>query len=70
MKLGHNALAVSYYNLVFAELDNHVVFGTTKKTRQELIDMIQARSMWKDGYDKEWLEKVVDEAIEDWNRLS
>ncbi len=70
MKLENNSLELSYYKLLIAELDNHIVFETPKKTRQELIDMLQARSPWKNGYAKEWVEEIVDQAIKDWNRLA
>ena len=70
MKIEVNTPAHSMYNLIFALLDNSMVFDKPQLTRQELIDMMQARSPWKGGYDKEWLENVVDQAINDWKRLA
>ena len=70
MKIEVNTPAHSMYNLIFALLDNSIVFDKPRLTRQELIDMMQARSPWKGGYDKEWLENVVDQAINDWKRLA
>lgn len=69
MKIEVNTTAHSIYNLIFALLDKAVVFDKPQLTRQEIIDMMQARSPWKDGYDKDWLENVVDQAINDWKRL-
>jgi hypothetical protein len=70
MKIEVNTPAHNMYNLIFALLDNSMVFDKPQLTRQELIDMMQSRSPWKDGYDKEWLENVVDQAINDWKRLA
>ena len=70
MKIEVNTPAHSMYNLIFALLDNSTVLDKPRLTRQELIDMMQARSPWKDGYNQEWLENVVDQAINDWKRLA
>ena len=70
MKHEPNTLAYSMTGLIYALLDNALAFDRPQLTRQELIDMMQARSPWKGGYDKEWLENVVDQAINDWKRLT
>jgi len=61
-------LAYSMTGLIYALLDNSIVFDKPQLTRQELIDMMQERSPWKGGYDKEWLENIVDNAIEEWEK--
>jgi hypothetical protein len=67
MEIKVNTLAHSVHELIFALLDNSIVFDRPQLTRQELIDMMQARSPWKGGYDKDWLENIVDQSINEWN---
>jgi len=69
MKHEPNTLAYSMTGLIYALLDDAIVFDKPQLTRQELIDIMQERSPWKGGYDKEWLENVVDNAIEEWNKI-
>ena len=69
MEIKVNTLAHSMQGLIFALLDNSIVFDKPQLTRQDLIDMMQARSPWKGGYDNEWIGKVVDQAINDWESI-
>ena len=67
MEIKASTLAHSMQGLIFALLDHALVFDRPQLTRQELIDMMQARSPWKGGYDKDWLENIVDQSINEWN---
>ena len=69
MKHESNTLAYSMTGLIYALLDDSLIFDKPQLTRRELIDMMQERSPWKGGYDKEWLENVIDNAMEEWNKI-
>ena len=62
-------LADSITRLIYAVLDHAENFGKSQPTRQELIDMMQERSPWKGGYDKEWLENIVENAMDHWYKI-
>jgi hypothetical protein len=68
MKHEAKTLADSITSLIYALLDHAETFDKPL-TRQELIDMMQDRSPWKGGYDKEWLENIVDNATKKWNEI-